>query len=98
MRIAEKIFAGLMLALCLLLLVRMTIGPQRRQRLDAALRRWRAPWRRRLQQARRSSAESRAERTAQDAIARARRTAAEGEWDGNVYRPKSFKRKKRDLH
>lgn len=57
MQVAEKIFAGLMLALCLLLLVRMAIGSRQRQRLDTALSRWRAPWRRRLQQARRDSAE-----------------------------------------
>lgn len=98
MPLIEKIFAGLALVACLLLLLRMTLGQRRRERLDAALRRWRAIWRRRLQQARRDSAESRAERTAQEAITRARRTAASGEWDGNVYRPKSFKRKKRDLH
>ena len=98
MPVIEKIFAGLMLAACLLLLVRMTLGPGRRDRLDAALRRWRAPWRQRLLRARRNSAEARAERAAQEAIARARRAAADGEWDGNVYRPKSFKGKKRDLH
>lgn len=98
MPVIEKFFAGFVLAVCVLLLVRMLLGPLRRERLDAVLRRWRAPWRRRLQQARRDSAESRAQRAAQEAIARARRAAADGEWDGNVYRPKSFKRKKRDLH
>ena len=98
MQAIEKIFAALVLAACLVLLLRMLLGQRRRQRLDATLRRWRAPWQRRLLQARRDSAESRAERTAQEAIARARRAAAAGEWDGNVYRPKSFKRKKRDLH
>jgi len=42
------------------------------------------------------AAEARARREAKDAIQRARRSAIER--DGNVYRPKAFKGKRRDLH
>lgn len=96
----EKVFAGAMLAVCLLLMLRLVLGPSRRFRFDAALRRFGAAVERRLQSlGPHRSAASRAEREADKAIERARRRAASpGEWDGNVYRPKSFKRKKRDLH
>ena len=43
------------------------------------------------------TAHSRAEREARNAIERARGRAA-ADRDGNVIRPKAFKRKKRDLH
>ena len=76
----EKIVAGLALAVCLGLLVRLAIGPER----IARLLRWRA--------ARRSAA-----REARSAIERAKRGAgsSDGDWDGNVYRPKNFRRPKK---
>lgn len=91
----EKIFAAVLLAVCLLLLVRVFVGAARRARIDAAIARLsrrtgaridaivQAPGMRR-----------RARREADDAI---RRAGARGDWDGNVYRPKSFK-KDRKLH
>ena len=102
MQVIEKVFAAIVLLACLFFLMRMCLGPGRRARLDEFVRAWHRPWQRKWREALRSSAESRAEsraeRTAREAIERARRTAAGGEWDGNVYKSKSFKRKKRDLH
>ena len=102
MRWIETIFAALMLTICVVLLVRMALPPARRARLDAAFGRWRrrlAHGADRLGAAvRRPTAEARARRETAAAIRRARERAESGEWDGNVYRPKSFKRKKRDLH
>jgi hypothetical protein len=84
----EKIFAGIVLAVCAVLMLRLLLGERRRYRFDAASRRlfvavrvkalrlwhWRA-------------AHRQAKRDAEAAIRRAR----EGERDGNVYKPKSFK-------
>ncbi|AKJ31544.1 hypothetical protein [Caldimonas brevitalea] len=87
----EKLLAWGVLAVCVVLLVRLMLGAARRARFDAAVRsgadagrRWLRSLRRPGER-RRSRAE--AERIAEEAIRRAR-----GEWDGNVYRPKSFKR------
>lgn len=102
MQVIEKAFAAIVLLVCLFFLMRMCVSPGRRARLDEFVRAWHRPWQRKWREAMRSSAESRAEsraeRTAREAIERARRTAAGGEWDGNVYKSKSFKPKKRDLH
>ena len=92
----EKIFAATIVIGCLVLMLRLIVGPDRRARLDAMLARI----------ARRTGATAdavfawpgarrRARREAEAAIRRAREA---GEWQGNVYRPKSFKGKKRDLH
>lgn len=90
---AEKIFAALVLASCAVLLVRLVIGEQRRWRFDAF---WRRLWIRLRVQALRlwhwPAARRRAKHDAEEAIRRAR----EGTWDGNVYKPKSFD--KRKLH
>ncbi len=94
----EKIFAAIMVAVCVVLLLRMMLGRRRRDRFDAVVRRAWARWSQRFGRVfARPSAHALAEREAKAAIERASRRAA-GEWDGNVYRPKSFKRKKRDLH
>lgn len=90
---AEKIFAALVLACCVVLMLRMAIGARRRQRFDAV---WRRVWfALRIQGARVwhwPAARRRAKRDAEEAIRRAR----EGTWEGNVYKPKSFD--KRKLH
>lgn len=78
----ERIFAAAVLVACVVLGLRLAIGPER---IARALR-WRA--------VRRT-----AEREARSAIERARRGAgsagADGNWDGNVYRPKNFRRPKK---
>ena len=97
MNIVEKIFAAVMVALCALLLLRMLLRPRRRARIDASLLRNVAVWRRRLLGAIAwPRAELRARRATKEVIRRARASATER--DGNVYRPKSFKGKRRDLH
>ena len=88
-----QVFAGITLALCAALFVRLLIGERRRYRLDSALRRaWRAlrhhalaawHWR-----ARREASK----RAAEEAIRRAKG----GTWEGNVYKPRSFRKPPRD--
>ena len=102
MRWIETFFAALVLATCVLLLVRMALGARHRVRFDALFGRWRRQSGRGLDALlgalRRPSAEVRARRETAAAIRRAQGRDEAGDWDGNVYRPKSFKRKKRDLH
>jgi hypothetical protein len=89
-------FAAIVLAACLVMLLRLALGARRRQRFDAvAIRAWlrlRAAavalwrWPRSRRQAR---------QLADETIRRASR----GQWDGNVYTPDEFKRPPRDkLH
>lgn len=89
----DKIFAALVLACCGVLLLRLALGERRRHRFDAFWRRgWfglRVQWTRLRHW---PSARRRARHDAEEAIRRAR----EGTWDGNVYKPKSFD--KRKLH
>ena len=90
----EKVFAGIVLAVCGFLMLRLLLGERRRYRFDAALRRFAISCRiRALRMWHWRSAHRQAKRDAEEAIRRAR----EGEWDGNVYKPKSFKRP-RKLH
>lgn len=91
----DKWLAGLTVLVCVLLLARLCLGAARRQRFDSALRRrWQglvgalSRWRHG------PLARRRAAREAEEIIRRARER---GEWQGNVYRPKSF-RDKRKLH
>jgi hypothetical protein len=85
----EQVFAGLVLAVCAVLLVRLVLGETRRRQFDAAMRRaWLASKRRALHVWHWRERKRLAEQAAADAIERARRA---GEWDGNVYRPKSFR-------
>ncbi len=90
----EKLFAAFVLAVCVALFARLLVGARRRARLDAAVKRG---TRRGVQSARalwqRRSTRRAATQAADEAIRR-----AQGEWDGNVYRPKSFKRPPRKLH
>ena len=93
----ERVFAAIAIAICAMLLLRLVIGERRRARLDAFARRtWfalergaRAVWHWR---AARRDAEI-ARQVADEAIKRAR---DRGEWDGNVYTPKSFRKPPRD--
>jgi hypothetical protein len=93
----ERLLAGLALVACLVLLLRLVIGERRRLRFDAAARRFwlrlrhagLAPWR--WRESRRQA--ERARKLADEAIRRAR---DRGEWDGNVYTPKSFRKPPRD--
>ena len=93
----ERVFAAIALAVCAALLVRLVIGERRRWRFDAFVRRmaqgvrrlglWVWHWR----DARRAVESAR--QAADEAIKRAR---DRGEWDGNVYTPKSFRKPPRD--
>jgi hypothetical protein len=97
----ERVFAALVLAVCAVLLVRLVIGSRRRYRFDAAVRKfWNATrrkttgsWRTIVQVHRNRAAQREAARVAKDAIERAR---SRGDWDGNVYTPKSFGKPPRD--
>lgn len=94
--VVERTFAVAIGSACVVLLARQFIGAGRRQRLDGALRRgaratrafalgfYRWPRARRI-----------ARRQAEEAIRHA--SARQGERDGNVVRPDSF-RKPRKLH
>ena len=96
----ERFFAATMVLACLVLLARLGLGERRVARLMNGLRRWRARWQGpRPASMFSSSAHKQAERAAQDAIRKARERAA-GEWDGNVYKPDSFRKKqgRRDIH
>lgn len=79
----EKLLAGIGLAVCVVLLLGMVIGPARQRRVIALFDRLRH-WRRHRVLARRE---------AELAIERARRAV---ERDGNVYRPKSFSKRPPD--
>jgi hypothetical protein len=97
--VVEKILAGLVLLVCVLLLVRLVIGERRRWHYDAFWRRlWAGTRIRALRLWHWRAASRQARRDADEAIRRAR--GRDGEWDGNVYTPKSFdgKRDKRNLH
>lgn len=102
MNVFQQIFAGLVLAACALLLVRLVIGERRRYRFDAAARRlWftlrrfgLALYRKLLSLWHWRSSRRQAAQAAEEAIRRAR--SADGSWDGNVYKPKSFRKPPRD--
>jgi hypothetical protein len=104
--VIEKLFAGIVLAVCLALMLRMLLGARRRARFDAAARRAWGNSQHFLRSAYHWRSHRReAERTADEAIRRAKGRSgnsdgaggADGEWEGNVYKPKSF-RKPRKLH
>ena len=104
-----RILAATVLLVCMAIAVQMLLPAAQRRRVDAGLirlrwwlvERWRAlaSWRRH------SSNRKAAEAEAEAAIRRARKGSriVDGEWDGNVYRPKDFngkndRRNKRNLH
>ncbi|HEY9025739.1 MAG TPA: hypothetical protein VIO33_04540 [Burkholderiaceae bacterium] len=104
----EKLLAGVVLAVCAVLMLRLLIGARRRARFDAA---WRRAWARSrwwLSSAWHWRSRRREAQRAADAVIRRARgdtgpgkdgsdDRTDGEWEGNVYKPKSF-RKPRKLH
>ena len=94
----DKALAALTFAACIVMLARLLMGETRRWRFDVALRRgWFAAKRRffllwHWRASRRAAAQA-----AEDAIRRARQKDG-GEWDGNVYKPKSFRKPPNKLH
>jgi hypothetical protein len=92
----QNLLAGAIGVACLALLAHQFLPARHRHRFDARFARTSravSAWCRRV--VRWPSAQQAARREAEAAIRRAREKA--GEWDGNVYRPKSF-RKPRKLH
>ena len=89
----EKVLAAIVLAICLVFMVRLLVGVRWRMKLDS----WaRGLWNRVRDLYRWRASRKTAERVAEEAIRRAREN---GTWEGNVYKPKSFKRPPRDkLH
>ena len=84
----ERILAGLTVAACLVMLMRLCLGERRRQRFDAFVRRTVAACRRQaLSVWHWRSRRKAAARAAEEAIRRARSGARR---DGNVVRPESF--------
>ena len=98
----QQVFAGLVLTVCALLLLRLVIGERRRYRFDATARRLWFMLRRFALSLHRKllslwnwrSSRRQAAQAAEEAIRRAR--SADGSWDGNVYKPKSFRKPPRD--
>ena len=93
----ERVIAAIALVVVVVMLLRLTMSVPRRYRFDAALRRvWLALRRTGLRvwhwRAARRDAQ-RAREVADEAIQRAR---DRGDWDGNVYTPKSFRKPPRD--
>lgn len=83
-------FAGLVVAVCVVMLVRMCLGERRRAALDdLGWRSWRWVRSRSLAVWRWRRHRDDAARLAEEAIQRARRTRADK--DGNVIRPEAFK-------
>lgn len=93
----EKILAGLVLAACVVMLLRMALSARRRDVLD---RRLRAAWHGMRQWGSQLLHGRARHRAAQQAAQEAIRRAQEGRWDGNVYRPDAFRkpRKPREPH
>ncbi len=99
--VLEKILAAIVVAGCLVMLLRLGLGARRRQRFDNAVARWSRRTGERVESIFTwNSSRRRARRLAEAAIRRAREGTRtdKGEWDGNVYRPKSFKKKGRKIH
>ena len=91
MDLITRVLAGMVLAVCLALLVRMVIGARLRSRLDAAAQRlWQRVRRGRPLPTRteRRADPKEAARMAQEAI---RRASRRGRWEGNVYKPDAFR-------
>ncbi|HWH84628.1 MAG TPA: hypothetical protein VNU71_20560 [Burkholderiaceae bacterium] len=89
--------AALALVVVVVLLVRLTMSVPRRYRFDSAMRRaWRALQRAALRVWRWRAVRREAQRAREVADEAIRRARDRGEWDGNVYTPKSFRKPPRD--
>lgn len=89
----EKLLAGLVLAFCVVMLLRLALGSARRGRFDRFFRRlWAGLRSRAVALWHWPRSRRKAQQLADDAIRRAR----EGTWDGNVYTPDQFKKPPRD--
>lgn len=90
---AEKIIAGLTIAVCVVLLLRLCLGARLRWRFDALARSaWLASRRKAVDLWHWRSARRAAQQAATAAIQRAQRKAASAfERDGNVYKPDAFR-------
>ena len=93
----ERVLAAIVLAVCALLLLRLTMGVPRRYRFDAALRRvWLALRRAGLRVWHWRAARREAQRAREVADELIRRARDRADRDGNVYTPKSFRKPPRD--
>ncbi|MEO6409938.1 MAG: hypothetical protein ABIO45_14450 [Burkholderiaceae bacterium] len=89
----ETAYAIVIVAVCLAMLVRLTIGPIRRMRLDAALlAMWRSMARRVYALWHWRASRAAAKRAADEVLQRAR---AGVHRDGNVIRPESFRSRRK---
>ncbi|ARN20600.1 hypothetical protein [Piscinibacter gummiphilus] len=85
----EKVLAGAGLAVCVVMLLRLCLGVRARMRFDHAVRSVaRLPML--------AVHRVRAARGAAEAIRRAK--SSDGDWQGNVYTPKSFNKRPRKPH
>lgn len=99
----HTVLAALGLAICIALAIHMALPYRARAQVDATVARLGAwlrgqvdratGWRRRQRQTRAAAME--AERVIRRARESSLRDKPEGEWDGNVYRPKSFEKPKK---
>jgi hypothetical protein len=100
--VIETVVASVVLVLCVALLARMALSPRYQQRVDGLARRLVQAGRRVVVACyREPMARRQAARAAAEAIRRARRRSAgsgkdgaawEGEREGNLYKPRSFRR------
>lgn len=100
MNLAEPLLAAITLAVCAVLGVRLCLGPARQQRFDRTLRRgarqlwnWRAS--RHLARTEAEAVIRRARGDYAGSSGSEMGGADEGEWRGNVYTPKSFRKPRR---
>lgn len=99
MAVADKVLAGLVLAVCLALLVRLALKPQWRYRFDQRARNvWQGIRRTFSRATQRKPARAPSPEEAAKVAEEAIRRAQEGSWRGNVYTPKSFKKPPRKPH
>ena len=90
MGFAEKTVAGLIAIACIVMLLRLAIGPDRTRRLDAAVqRRWQTAKRRAARMYRRQATKKEAQKATQGILQRLRQPV---ERQGNVISPRAFKR------
>jgi hypothetical protein len=89
--VGESILAGLALATCVVLAVRLLLPPREKRRFDASMREAWASIRQAAHRVRhwRSNRQA-AKKAAEEAIERASRRS-NGHWDGNVHHNDSFK-------